>query len=193
MEIRRDGILKGAENLEFRRYLEAHHQRVEAFQSVATDVQAHIDCTRCANCCRCSVVSVGGAEIARVAAYIDIDEERVVERFSTPDAESPKARILKTCKDGCVFLKGNLCGIYAARPRSVPQFSTYLDGNEFARGANVIRGPLGSALPGALQRVRTLQARCRVQTPRSVATYPLARTSSAFFTTGSFSLFFCWI
>ncbi len=53
VEIRRLGSAKKDENLGFRRYLSAHHHRVEELQSLAAQIQPRIDCTTCANCCRC--------------------------------------------------------------------------------------------------------------------------------------------
>jgi hypothetical protein len=122
VQIQREGAAKSAENREFRRYLAEHHQRVEAFQAVATEVQAHIDCTQCANCCRYSIVSVRAAEVARIAACLGIDEEAVVRQFTTRDAESPRARTLLSGKRGCVFLKDNRCSIYPARPEACRNF-----------------------------------------------------------------------
>ena len=54
-EVARQGMEKSAENLQFRRYLAAHRQRIEDFQAIATKVQERIDCTQCANCCRQSI------------------------------------------------------------------------------------------------------------------------------------------
>jgi Fe-S-cluster containining protein len=121
-EIARQGMAKSAENLQFRRYLAAHHQPVEAFQAIAAEVQRLIDCTQCANCCRYSIVSVRAGEIARIAAHLGMDEAAVVEHFTAPDAESPRARTLVSGKHGCVFLKDNRCSIYAARPEACRNF-----------------------------------------------------------------------
>jgi len=121
-EIQRQGVAKSAENLEFRRYLTAHHQRIEAFQALAVEVQRHIDCTACANCCRRSIVSVRTAEIARIAAYLGVREGAAVRQFTAPDGDSRRARTLASSKGGCVFLTGNLCAIYAARPRACREF-----------------------------------------------------------------------
>ena len=121
-EVARQGVAKSAENLEFRRFLAAHHQRADAFQAIATKVQNRIDCTKCANCCRQSIVSLRGAEIARIAAFFRMDEAAVIEHFTAPDAESPHARTLRTGKNGCVFLKDNRCSIYPARPESCRNF-----------------------------------------------------------------------
>lgn len=121
-EVARQGMAKSAENLQFRRYLAAHHQHVEAFTVIATEVQKEIDCTKCANCCRYSIVSVRAAEVARIAAYLGMDEAAVVQHFTAPDSESPRARTLVSSKDGCIFLKDGLCSIYPARPEACRNF-----------------------------------------------------------------------
>ena len=121
-EVARQGMAKSAENLQFRRYLAAHHRRIEAFQAIAMAVQERIDCTKCANCCRESIVSVRAAEVARIAVYLGIDEAEVVQHYTAPDAESPRARTLRTGKNGCVFLRDNRCSIYAARPQACRDF-----------------------------------------------------------------------
>ena len=121
-EVARLGMAKSAENLQFRRYLAAHHQRIETFQAIATAVEQGIDCTQCANCCRLSIVSVRAAEVARMAVFLGVDEAAVIQRYTAPDAESPRARTLRTGKNGCVFLEDNRCRIYAARPEACRNF-----------------------------------------------------------------------
>ena len=121
-EIARQGIAKSAENLQFRRYLAAHHQSPDAFQAIAAKVQQHIDCTKCANCCRQSIVSLRAAEVARIAVFLGMDEAEAAQHYTVRDAESPRARTLRTGKDGCVFLKDNLCTIYPARPEACRNF-----------------------------------------------------------------------
>jgi uncharacterized protein len=121
-EVARLGMAKSAENLQFRRYVAAHHQRVETFQAIATAVEERIDCTECANCCRYSIVSVRAAEVARMADFLGTDEAAAVQHYTAPDAESPRARTLRTNKNGCVFLEDNRCRIYPARPEACRNF-----------------------------------------------------------------------
>ena len=112
-------------------------------------MQAHIDCTQCANCCRYSIVSVRAAEVARIAACLGIDEEAVVRQFTTRDAESPRARTLLSGKRGCVFLKDNRCSITPRVPKPAAIFRTWRR-VRIHWGAPGIVVPLGSALSGAL-------------------------------------------
>ena len=53
--------------------------------------------------------------------YLDILPEQVVKEFTIVDPED-RELILRQTKDGCVFLDGNLCVVYAARPRACREF-----------------------------------------------------------------------
>jgi Fe-S-cluster containining protein len=128
-EIRRLGALKETENLHFRRYLCAHHHRIRIFQMLATEIQHHIDCTACANCCRESIVPVSRAEIESIAGFLALTPEEVTRRYTVPDADTPAARVLASTSGGCVFLAGNLCSIYAVRPEPCRDFPHVSLGN----------------------------------------------------------------
>ena len=122
VEIQRLGSARGAENLEFRRYLAAHHHPVEEFQTLAGEVARQIDCTSCANCCRCSTVSVTPDEIAAIARALDAPAEEVTHTYTDPDPGAPALRILKSTRDGCIFLRNNFCTVYRARPKACRDF-----------------------------------------------------------------------
>ena len=121
-EVFRLGTAKVKENLAFRRYLSAHHAGDEPFQILASEVQRHVDCTACANCCRHSVVPVRQSEIEKIAGHLGIPYETVLHRYTVPDPEAQAFRILRSRREGCVFLSGNLCTIYAARPKTCRDF-----------------------------------------------------------------------
>jgi Fe-S-cluster containining protein len=121
-EVFRLGTAKVQENLAFRRYLSGHHHTERPFQILASEVQQHIDCTSCANCCRHSVVSVNRSEIEQIAEYIHSTPEETVRLYTVPDRDAPALRILRSSKEGCVFLDGNLCMIYEARPKTCRDF-----------------------------------------------------------------------
>jgi Fe-S-cluster containining protein len=121
-EIFRLGTAKAEENLEFRRYLSAHGVDEKPFQVIAADIQKQIDCTSCANCCRCSIVSVSDREITDIATHLGATPEAVSRAYTVPDPEAPSRRILASSRQGCVFLSGNLCSIYAARPKACRDF-----------------------------------------------------------------------
>ena len=121
-EVFRLGTAKAAENVAFRRYLSAHHCGDRQFQILASEIARHFDCTQCANCCRHSVVPVSAGEIERIAGYLGISVEAAERHYTTPDPDAPTLRVLSSSGDACVFLDGNLCAIYAARPETCRDF-----------------------------------------------------------------------
>ncbi|HEY1207245.1 MAG: YkgJ family cysteine cluster protein [Bryobacteraceae bacterium] len=121
-EVFRLGTAKAEENLAFRRYLCAHHYPDRPFRILASNVQRHVDCTACANCCRHSVVSVNKPEIENIAWRLGTRPEAVARLYTAPDPDAPASRALLSSGEGCVFLDGNLCMIYEARPKMCRDF-----------------------------------------------------------------------
>ena len=121
-EVFRLGTAKVNENLAFRRYLSAHHYSDRPFQILASEVQQHVDCTACANCCRRSLVSVNKSEIESIATHLGTTSEAVARLYTVRDPDAPALRILRNSGEGCVFLHGNLCKIYEARPKTCRDF-----------------------------------------------------------------------
>jgi Fe-S-cluster containining protein len=122
VEIRRLAESKRVEYLDFRRYLRARHHPFEPFQALANEMQKHINCTTCANCCRHTIVSVGRAEIDAIASHLGIEAADVIRQYTSPDPGVPAAIVLLNRNDACAFLDGNLCMIYAARPAACRNF-----------------------------------------------------------------------
>jgi Fe-S-cluster containining protein len=121
-EVFRLGTAKVKENLAFRRYLSAHHYSDKPFQILASEVQQHVDCTACANCCRHSLVPVNKPEIEKIAKYLGSTSEAVAGLYTVPDPDAPALRILRNSGEECVFLDGNLCMIYEVRPKTCRDF-----------------------------------------------------------------------
>lgn len=110
------------ENIAFRRHLAARNSADTAFQILATEIEKQVDCTACANCCRHSVVAVNQAEIENIAVHLKATTDEVTRQFTDPDPAAPDSRILRTSASGCVFLDGNLCMVYDARPKACRDF-----------------------------------------------------------------------
>lgn len=121
-EVYRRGTAMEKENIAFRRHLAARSSAHTAFQILATEIEKQVDCTACANCCRHSLVAVNQAEIEDIALHLKATAEGVTRQFTDPDPGAPGFRILRTSDSGCVFLDGNLCMVYDARPKACREF-----------------------------------------------------------------------
>ncbi|MBI4875021.1 MAG: YkgJ family cysteine cluster protein [Acidobacteria bacterium] len=135
-EVRRLAEAKRAENLDFRRYLCAHHYPIEPFQLLAAEIQKRFDCTQCANCCRYTAVDVSPAEIAAIACHLGESAGDIVHRHTAPDPADSTARILLNRHDACTFLHRNLCLIYDARPAACRGFP-HLSRGDHSLGARL--------------------------------------------------------
>jgi Fe-S-cluster containining protein len=121
-EVARLGAEKAGENLGFRRWRSAQRIPEREFQEIASGIATQIDCRACGNCCRNSVVPVSAAEIETIAAYAGATVEQVMQRYTEADPEDSSGRVLRGQGGGCVFLEGNDCLIYEARPRTCREF-----------------------------------------------------------------------
>jgi uncharacterized protein len=137
-EVRRLGEAKAVENLDFRRYLSSHRHPEGPLRVLVGEIERKIDCTACANCCRYSVVAVSREEIETIAEHLGTTPEEVARQHTESDPEAPETRVLRSEKDGCVFLSGNLCTIYEARPRACREFP------RIARGRRSLAGRFSS-------------------------------------------------
>lgn len=118
-----------AESLQFRRYVRNHHRDEESFRIIAREVEAQIDCTQCANCCRQTVVEVSDLEIARIAGYLRMESAEVIRLYTTTeDPDARGTRVLMNRSNGCTFLDGNLCLVYEVRPEACRGFPHLVSG-----------------------------------------------------------------
>ena len=120
VQIRRLGQQKRDENSRFRAYLRNHRHSDRRLRRFGEDIEAQIDCTTCANCCRVSEVEITDRDIDKLAKFLGMTRKEFI-RDSTQQAESGEL-ILKRTEAGCVFLEGNLCGVYEARPQNCANF-----------------------------------------------------------------------
>lgn len=146
-ELRRLGKSKEAENRDFRRYLSAHHYRSGPFQIIADEIQHQIDCTMCANCCRWSVVAVDADDIEAIAEYLRTDPDLAARQYTKADPDDHTQRMLKSGRSGCVFLDGNLCAVYEARPKACREFPHVALGHRSLGGRPASLGRWASLCP----------------------------------------------
>src|SRR5690242_19991499 len=120
VQIRRLGQQNRSENSRFRAYLRRHRHSDRRLRKFGEEIEAQIDCTQCANCCRVTDVGITDRDVEKLAKFIGVTKEEFI-RDSTARDESDQL-ILKRTEKGCVFLKDNLCTVYEGRPQNCANF-----------------------------------------------------------------------
>ena len=120
VQISRLGEKKKDENSRLRMHLK-HHTYVERkLKKIAQDVEEAIDCTVCANCCKVATTPIKDREIEDLAKFIGASRNEFLRNYTERSEE--EGLILKRTEKGCIFLEGNLCGIYEGRPYTCQLF-----------------------------------------------------------------------
>lgn len=121
VQIRLLGEKKRPENERFRRFLKSRGHSDRILRRIAEGIEEQIDCTQCANCCRVATVQVTERDIDRLARRLRIPPVKFLAEYTV---ESPdEGRILRRDPAaGCVFLSGNECTVYDARPDICQRF-----------------------------------------------------------------------
>ena len=121
IQIRLLGEKKRPENERLRRFLKVHHHSDRNLRHIAEQIEGEIDCTQCANCCKQATATVTERDVERLARYLRIAPAKFREDYTALSQE--EGRILRrTAENGCVFLDGNLCSVYDARPDTCQRF-----------------------------------------------------------------------
>jgi hypothetical protein len=120
VQIRRLGQQKRDENSRFRAYLRNHRHSDRRLRRFGEDIEAQIDCTTCANCCRVSEVEITDRDIDKLAKFLGMSREEFLSDSTQRDEAGHL--ILRKTEAGCVFLKDNLCTVYEARPHNCANF-----------------------------------------------------------------------
>lgn len=127
VQIKRFGEKQREENKRFRSWMKSHNFVERRLKAIAQNVESSIDCTACANCCRVATTPVTDRDAERLARFIG---SRLTDFLRDYTVETPdEGRILKRDENGCVFLQGNLCSVYAARPQTCELFPHLVKGN----------------------------------------------------------------
>jgi Fe-S-cluster containining protein len=122
------GEKKRAENERFRKHMKSRDYSDRILRRVAEGIEEQIDCTVCANCCRVATAKVSARDIERLAKYLHMKPAGVIADYVMESEEEGK--ILKRDEaTGCVFLSGNECTVYDARPESCQRFPNVVRGN----------------------------------------------------------------
>jgi Fe-S-cluster containining protein len=121
VQIRRLGEMKRGENLRFRLHIKSHNFVERQFRKAAQEVHAQIDCRECGECCRVGEVELAERDVGKLARFLGISEKAFVAEY-TADG------LLRRTEKGCVFLDGNECTVYEARPGTCERFPHLLRG-----------------------------------------------------------------
>jgi uncharacterized protein len=126
VQIRRLGEKKREENLRFRRHLKSHDWVERQLRRAAEEIHDQIDCRACAECCRVTEVELSERDIAHLAKFLRLSERQFLEQYTMTGEDGDL--ILKRSAAGCVFLDGNECTVYEARPADCERFPHLLKG-----------------------------------------------------------------
>jgi Fe-S-cluster containining protein len=128
VQIKTLGEKKWDENMRFRRHMKSHDHSDRILRRIAEQVQDQIDCLQCGECCRVATASVTERDIERLAKYFRIKPERVVADYVI-ESEDEGMVLRRDEHTGCVFLSGNECTVYDARPETCQRFPHLVRGN----------------------------------------------------------------
>jgi Fe-S-cluster containining protein len=128
VQIRTLGEKKRQENERFRRHMKAHDHSDRILRRIAEGIEEQIDCTQCANCCRVATVKLSERDIERLARNFRITPAAFIAKYTT-DSEEEGTILRRTEEAGCVFLDGNACTVYDARPETCQRFPHMVRGN----------------------------------------------------------------
>jgi Fe-S-cluster containining protein len=114
VQIRRLGEHKRGENERFRKHLKQHRFADRRVRRLAEDIEERFDCLECANCCRVATVRLHDRDVQRLAKHLRLSAQTFVRDYAEECPE--EGLILRRIDTGCVFLAGNECLVYEARP-----------------------------------------------------------------------------
>jgi len=126
VQIRRLGEKKRDENLRFRRWIKSHNYVERQFKRAAEEVHDGIDCRQCGECCRVTEVQLAERDVEHMARFLGLSEKQFLADYTAKSDDNEL--ILRRTSAGCVFLDGNECTVYEARPGNCERFPHLLRG-----------------------------------------------------------------
>jgi Fe-S-cluster containining protein len=120
VQISRLGEKKREENERFRKHLKQHAIAERRVRKMAEAVEAEIDCTLCANCCRVATARLSERDVEKLARFLRVKVSQFLRDYAVETED--EGLVLKRTESGCVFLSGNECIVYEARPHTCEGF-----------------------------------------------------------------------
>lgn len=104
-------------NVRFRQFIKyrlnwSDRRLDETVLEIVREVEAAIDCTQCANCCRVLEISLEPEDIAGLAAHLNLSAAKVEAQYAREGNYCEKSFAHRPC----AFLQDNRCSLYPARP-----------------------------------------------------------------------------
>ena len=111
------------ENIRFRQFLKYRlkwsDRKLDAVVGgIVRQVEAAIDCTQCANCCRVLEVSLETDDVDRLANHLAVIPARIEADYTVRGKLCDRA----FAQSPCAFLADNRCTVYPARPRDCREY-----------------------------------------------------------------------
>lgn len=128
VQIKRLGEKAQAENERFGKHLRRQNFPELRFRRMAEEIEEQIDCRACANCCKVAETDITKRDLERLAKYLRITPKQVLEQYTTSSVFEKNETILRRRETGCIFLEGNDCTIYDARPDTCRDFPHLMRG-----------------------------------------------------------------
>jgi uncharacterized protein len=127
VQIKRIGEKQREDNLRFRAWLKRHNFVERKLKASAQQIEEDMDCTSCGNCCRVATTQISERDAERLARYLRLKLPQFLNQYTVETEE--EGLILKRTEQGCVFLDGNMCSVYEARPETCQLFPHLVKGN----------------------------------------------------------------
>jgi len=128
VQIKLLGEKKRPENERFRKHMKSFDHSDRILRRIAEEIEDSIDCLQCANCCRVATAKVTERDVERLSKHLRLKPGRFLADF-TVQSEEEGVVLKRDKKTGCVFLNGNECTVYDARPDSCQKFPHVVRGN----------------------------------------------------------------
>jgi uncharacterized protein len=128
VQIKLLGEKKRPENERFRKHMKSFDHSDRILRRIGEGIEEQIDCLQCANCCRVATAKVTERDVERLAKYLRVKPSRVMADYVVKSEEEGLI-LQRDKKTGCVFLNGNECTVYDARPESCQKFPHVVRGN----------------------------------------------------------------
>jgi hypothetical protein len=128
VQIKLLGEKKRPENERFRKHMKSFDHSDRILRRIAEGIEDQIDCLDCGNCCRVATAKVTGRDVERLARYLGVKPARAMAEYVVKSEEEGLI-LARDQKTGCVFLSGNECTVYDARPEGCQKFPHVVRGN----------------------------------------------------------------